>query len=175
MLSGAVKPITSWQRFSWDMLQSVVASSGAILVRLHGDYRSRRKSCSWPTFVFNVQYSNSSSLIQIRPLSPQGGRGRIKQVTGLSRSTKEMPHSVHPTPRATTPDLSARYWNVNQPKEQWTEECPEYLSGQSEKNINTLIRKDEDFERFSWDKVQDLVSRCRHAPLGMTVFEKGRG
>ncbi|KIX07870.1 uncharacterized protein Z518_02524 [Rhinocladiella mackenziei CBS 650.93] len=75
-----------------------------------------------------------------------------------------MPHSVHPTPRETTPDpkdLSTRYWNANRPKDRWTEECPEFLRGQSEKNIGILSRKDEDFERFTWAQVQDLVRTNR--------------
>ncbi|KIW88271.1 uncharacterized protein Z519_11382 [Cladophialophora bantiana CBS 173.52] len=74
-----------------------------------------------------------------------------------------MPHSVHPTPRENTPapgkvlDLSKLWWNINVPKEQWTEECPPYLLGQSEKNIGILSRKDEDFKRYTWQQVEELV------------------
>jgi hypothetical protein len=74
-----------------------------------------------------------------------------------------MPHSVHSTPRATTrdeKDLSTRYWNVNLPKEQWMEQCPEYLVGQCQKNIRILSTKNEDFKRLSWIEVQDLASKC---------------
>jgi len=75
-----------------------------------------------------------------------------------------MPHSVHATPRATTPDeeyLSTRYWNVNIPKEHWTEICPEFLAGQGEKNIRILSTKNEDFKRLSWMEVQDLACTNR--------------
>ena len=72
-----------------------------------------------------------------------------------------MPHSVHPTPRSTTPDqndLSKRFWNVSLPRDQWTEECPEYLIGKSQKDIGILSRKDTDFKRCTWEQAQDLVS-----------------
>jgi hypothetical protein len=67
-------------------------------------------------------------------------------------------------PQATTPlkeDLSTRYWNVNLPKERWTEHCPDYLVGQSEKNIRILSTKNEDFKRLSWPEVQELVRTNR--------------
>ena len=68
-----------------------------------------------------------------------------------------MPHSVHPTPRANTPDLSRRWWNVNQPQELWTKDCPLYLTGQSEKNTGILMKRDDEFTRTSWEKCQELV------------------
>lgn len=71
-----------------------------------------------------------------------------------------MPHSVHPTPRSNTPDqndLSTQYWNTNIPKSRWTKECPEFLQGQSEKNIGLLGTKDEYFSTFSWEEAQELV------------------
>ncbi|KEF56881.1 uncharacterized protein A1O9_07071 [Exophiala aquamarina CBS 119918] len=76
-----------------------------------------------------------------------------------------MPHSVHPTPRSNTPDVNdlARYWwNVNQPRNQWTAECPEFLQGQSAKNIGILSRaKDENRPRFTWEEVQELAKTGR--------------
>ncbi|OAG40687.1 hypothetical protein AYO21_04985 [Fonsecaea monophora] len=74
-----------------------------------------------------------------------------------------MPHSVHPTPRENTPDtgkeqdLSGLWWNHNIPSRQWTADCPPYLVGQSEKNIGILSRKDEEFARFTWRQVEELV------------------
>lgn len=75
-----------------------------------------------------------------------------------------MPHSAHSTTGANTPDeqeLSQRFWNANQAKERWTEECPEFLAGTSEKNKGILSRKDEEFRRRSWEEVKELVSRSR--------------
>ncbi|KAJ9616557.1 hypothetical protein H2200_000276 [Cladophialophora chaetospira] len=74
-----------------------------------------------------------------------------------------MPHSVHPTPRGNTPELSINenvsilWWNANQPREIWTEECPAYLLGQSEKNVGILTKTDDEFTRFDWTKCQELV------------------
>ncbi|OAL38964.1 hypothetical protein AYO20_01715 [Fonsecaea nubica] len=74
-----------------------------------------------------------------------------------------MPHSVHPTPRENTPDtgkeqdLSRLWWNRNIPSRQWTADCPQYLVGQSEKNIGILSRKDEEFARFTWQQIEELV------------------
>jgi len=72
-----------------------------------------------------------------------------------------MPHSVHSTPRGSPLDemaLSNLYWNINQPEEQWTEHCPEFLLGQSQRSIEVLSTKNEDFKRLSWLQVEDLVS-----------------
>ncbi|KEF56098.1 uncharacterized protein A1O9_07679 [Exophiala aquamarina CBS 119918] len=57
--------------------------------------------------------------------------------------------------------LSTLYWNVNQPKDQWTEHCPEFLLGQSQQSIKILSTKNQDFKRLSWPQVQDLVKVCR--------------
>ncbi|KAL2401466.1 hypothetical protein ABEF93_006355 [Exophiala dermatitidis] len=75
-----------------------------------------------------------------------------------------MPHSVHPTPRAGTPDaegLSTRYWNRNIPKQQWTEECPEYLVGIGDKNMRIISSREEDCHKLSWPEVQELVKTGR--------------
>ncbi|KAK5022502.1 hypothetical protein LTS07_009948 [Exophiala sideris] len=55
-------------------------------------------------------------------------------------------------------DISGRYWNANIPEERWTQECPEYLNGISEKNKAILSRKDDDFNRLTWTEVQHLVN-----------------
>ena len=76
-------------------------------------------------------------------------------------NNQKMPSSVRSVQCGSTPapvtDLSTLWWNVNQPKHQWVEECPAYLIGQSEKNISILMNKDDDVKRFSWEKCQDLV------------------
>lgn len=77
-----------------------------------------------------------------------------------------MPHSVHSLGGMETPiegggdavDLSLRYWNANQPRAAWSEECPEFLEGISEKNKVILSKRDEEFDRITWDKCKELVS-----------------
>lgn len=87
-----------------------------------------------------------------------------------------MPHSVHPTPRCNTPDylqqqqqhdiIGGHWWNINQPESQWTEECPEFLVGQSAKNMSILSRsRDEERPRFNWEDVQRLASQYYLLPL----------
>lgn len=89
-----------------------------------------------------------------------------------------MPHSVHPTPRSNTPaqqqhDIGGHWWNNNQPQSQWTEECPEFLVGQSAKNISILSRSaDEERPRFTWEDVQQLASQYIPSfPLETTTLE----
>ncbi|KAK6387092.1 Oxysterol-binding protein OBPa [Exophiala oligosperma] len=75
-----------------------------------------------------------------------------------------MPHSVHSLGGMKTPiegggdavDLSLRYWNANQPRAAWSEECPEFLEGISEKNKVILSKRDEEFDRITWDKCKEL-------------------
>ena len=89
-----------------------------------------------------------------------------------------MPHSVHPTPRANTPnpakpeEVPEQWWNFNQPKEKWTAECPAYLLDQSEKNMGILMKKDEDFTKFTWEKCQELVGKCEN-PRHPRCFVRG--
>jgi hypothetical protein len=85
-----------------------------------------------------------------------------------------MPHSVHPTPRENTPnpttgqEVSKLWWNVNQPEEKWTKECPACLVGQSEKNMGILMKRDDEFTRFTWEKCQDLVSKFGIPGINLT-------
>jgi hypothetical protein len=53
------------------------------------------------------------------------------------------------------------YWQVNVPANQRTEQCPEYLSEQSEKNQRILATRDEDYRRQMWPEVQEIVSQCK--------------
>ena len=68
-----------------------------------------------------------------------------------------MPHSVHVSP-APKP---LPYWQVNVPPSKRTEHCPDYLLGQSEKNIRILSTRDEDYHRNTWDEVQTIVATNR--------------
>lgn len=76
-----------------------------------------------------------------------------------------MPHSVHTTPGTTSPvvpdhsrlPLAQRYWNVNLPEAQWTESCPDYLLGQSQKNINILSSSGAEYRYLSWPESKELV------------------
>jgi hypothetical protein len=76
-----------------------------------------------------------------------------------------MPHSVHLTTPERSPHpngLSTLWWNINQPGNVWTAECPDYLLGQSDKNVGILMQKDDEFKRITWEKCQDLVSKSTH-------------
>lgn len=52
---------------------------------------------------------------------------------------------------------SLPYWLVNVPREKWPSSCPEYLKGQSEKNIEILSTPDEKYQWIGWEKVKELV------------------
>jgi hypothetical protein len=73
-----------------------------------------------------------------------------------------MPHSVHST-RESTPmtkvELGQRYWNVNIPESDWTEQCPSYLLNASAKNKEVLSGRDEDFRILNWDEVKQLIGQ----------------
>jgi len=70
-----------------------------------------------------------------------------------------MPHSMHTTPRASTPEsTSIPYWNVNVPQDQWTKECPEWLLGKDARDIEILSTRESDYQRHSWSTVQQLIS-----------------
>ncbi len=74
-----------------------------------------------------------------------------------------MPHSVDSPLGPHDPeakDTSTHYWNANRPRELWTEECPEFLAGVSQKNVGILSKKDEEFQRYTWPHVQEIVGTC---------------
>lgn len=52
---------------------------------------------------------------------------------------------------------SLPYWLVNVPREKWPSSCPEYLKGQSEKNIEILSTPDEKYQWIGWERVKELV------------------
>ncbi|KIV97359.1 hypothetical protein, variant [Exophiala mesophila] len=53
--------------------------------------------------------------------------------------------------------FAAYYWNINRPREEWTEECPEALKNMSAKDIGIISTKDEDCHHFSWEEVKSLA------------------
>ena len=71
-----------------------------------------------------------------------------------------MPHSVHSTPGATTPDTRRRdYWNINIPQEQSTEQCPDWLFSVDGRDREILATPDSEYKRQSWARVRQLVGR----------------
>jgi N-acetyl-anhydromuramyl-L-alanine amidase AmpD len=82
-----------------------------------------------------------------------------------------MPHSVHTPSGANTPPalvlsndkstpIAQRYWNVNVPELQWTEDCPDFLIGISEKNKGQLSIQDAEYPVKTWEEVQELIGEC---------------
>lgn len=49
------------------------------------------------------------------------------------------------------------FWNVNLPRDQWTNTCPDYLLGIDHWDQAQLTVRDEDYTPMSWDEVKDLV------------------
>ena len=49
------------------------------------------------------------------------------------------------------------YWNTNLPKDQWTEECPDYLLDIYERDKVQLGIRDEDYDLMKWEKAKQLV------------------
>ncbi|KAK5945250.1 hypothetical protein PMZ80_002454 [Knufia obscura] len=80
-----------------------------------------------------------------------------------------MPHSVHNTPGSTTPvipeqsglPLGQRFWNANLPETKWTEECPDFLLGQGQKNISILSANEDDYHYLTWPESKELVNTNR--------------
>lgn len=60
----------------------------------------------------------------------------------------------------TTP-VGQRYWNANMPNDEWTDECPDFLVGQGEKNIQILSGQDRDYHWLSWAECRQLVGRLK--------------
>jgi len=80
-----------------------------------------------------------------------------------------MPSSVHTTPGTTTPGildesnlpLGHRYWNTNLPESRWTEECPDFLLGQSQKIIGILSSREDEYKYLTWPESKALVNANR--------------
>lgn len=44
----------------------------------------------------------------------------------------------------------------------WTEECPDYLLGQGQKNIGILSSRQEDYVCLTWPECKDIVGKLSH-------------
>ncbi|KAF2708176.1 hypothetical protein K504DRAFT_534817 [Pleomassaria siparia CBS 279.74] len=49
------------------------------------------------------------------------------------------------------------FWLVNVPREQWTEECPEFLKECGEKDRSIIGTPDSEYKRLSWDQVKEII------------------
>ncbi|KAJ5337662.1 hypothetical protein N7452_004390 [Penicillium brevicompactum] len=56
---------------------------------------------------------------------------------------------------------SLPFWIVNTPRSQWTAECPEFLRGQSPKNIQCLSTPDDHYTRQDWAQVKGIINTNR--------------
>lgn len=55
------------------------------------------------------------------------------------------------------------FWNVNVPRSEWTDECPDFLqyAFKDRKDRAVLFTPDAEYERQSWTEVQHLVQSNR--------------
>ncbi|CAI6337831.1 unnamed protein product [Periconia digitata] len=49
------------------------------------------------------------------------------------------------------------FWMVNVPRDQWTDECPEFLSDCGDKDRRIIGTPDSDYRTLTWDEVRDLI------------------
>jgi len=93
-----------------------------------------------------------------------------------------MPHSVHTTSGSTTPSVpeqsslqvSQRFWNANLPESKWTEECPDFLLGQTQKNISILSGNEDEYHYLTWQESKELVDTNRIDNFQRSPFELRR-
>lgn len=57
------------------------------------------------------------------------------------------------------------FWNVNVPREEWTEECPDYLADVDQNDRKHLSLWDEDYHVQSWAEVQDVIRKTTSATI----------
>ncbi|EXM11299.1 hypothetical protein FOIG_01044 [Fusarium odoratissimum NRRL 54006] len=53
------------------------------------------------------------------------------------------------------------FWNMNIPKDQRTEECPDFLQGLHKKDQGILSTPDQEYHIFSWAEVHDIIQTNR--------------
>ncbi|ENH61023.1 hypothetical protein FOCG_10032 [Fusarium oxysporum f. sp. radicis-lycopersici 26381] len=53
------------------------------------------------------------------------------------------------------------FWNMNIPKDQRTEECPDFLQGLHKKDQGILSTPDQEYHIFSWAEVRDIIQTNR--------------
>lgn len=53
------------------------------------------------------------------------------------------------------------FWNLNLPREQWTDECPVFLKGLPKKDMDVLALTDDEFREnklvLSWPQVKEII------------------
>ena len=53
------------------------------------------------------------------------------------------------------------YWCVNVPRDQWPDECPDFLRDVSDKDRGILATPDDQYRRLTWPEVKSLVQDNR--------------
>ncbi|KAI9654733.1 MAG: hypothetical protein M1831_005320 [Alyxoria varia] len=57
------------------------------------------------------------------------------------------------------------FWNVNIPKEEWTDHCPDYLSQVDHYDQAQLAVKDDEYQAMSWQEVKVIVRETNRLEL----------
>lgn len=73
-----------------------------------------------------------------------------------------MPHSLKDETiiaQQTSLTVGECFWNKNLPRERWTEECPDFLLGITEKNKGILSSEEADYHNLTWQESQELVGK----------------
>ena len=55
------------------------------------------------------------------------------------------------------------FWNMNIPRQKWTQECPEYLKSVDSSDREQLGRNDAEYKLMSWQEASSIVSKLRLA------------
>jgi hypothetical protein len=88
--------------------------------------------------------------------------GRCSRLRFWYTAQYKMPHSIHDSPpkgdEEEREDVPQRYWNINMPSWQWTDECPGFLRGISEKDRMILSTRDEMYHYQTWDEAEEYIS-----------------
>ena len=52
---------------------------------------------------------------------------------------------------------SVPFWNVNVPREKWTDECPDYLANIDESDRRHLSLWDDEYKVQGWEEVTEII------------------
>lgn len=106
----------------------------------------------------------SDAIIAPRPSessSPQNGRGEECSPQQMSNQSKAGDDSFTSLSNvSSTHDSSGvAFWNVNIPRSEWMDECPECLqyAFENDKDRGILATPDAEYQRQSWDEVRELI------------------
>ena len=55
------------------------------------------------------------------------------------------------------------FWNVNVPRDLWTDECPEFLRECGEKDRRIIGTPNADYVPLTWDEVKTIISELQSA------------